>query len=307
MIYQISHIALKIKHYSSNLFDNSIDWKQFMSQIFECWSALIADTNFGSLVQISDFVHVVIGTRIIKTSCPRHYWAVGLSRNKSPCIWGNLLLNRPIKVEIGLDLGWLLLRNLLLLIQSRPWQGISSSCWIWSSASWLKLLWSLVIIISLRACYGRLWSGSSNSTKVISSTHVVWVLLLNVQAFILVCSSLGHLILVTELLIWLRELNLRHWFSWLFSYVGLLNGCTQVVGISPNTANTIIVLGVKQLTWLAFNVYQLGIVEVSLNLIDWSECLNAGFVYIFWLYLIRRQLCWWECWLRSFGRAGQSI
>lgn len=86
MIYQISHIALKIKHYSSNLFDNSIDWKQFMSHIFECWSALIADTNFGSLVQISDFVHVVIGTRIIKTSCPRHSCAVGLSRNKSSCI-----------------------------------------------------------------------------------------------------------------------------------------------------------------------------------------------------------------------------
>ena len=83
-----------------------------MSHLAQLRCALTADSDSRGLVQVGHLVHVVIGAGIRDAGGPGDPSRVGLSGDKATRILGQLLLDRPVEVKVGLDLGGLLLLEL---------------------------------------------------------------------------------------------------------------------------------------------------------------------------------------------------
>ena len=70
VVYQISHVAFEVKHYTSDFLYYLIYGKNLMTHILKLWSAFSTHSYPCGLVQIVYLIHVMIRARICDASCP---------------------------------------------------------------------------------------------------------------------------------------------------------------------------------------------------------------------------------------------
>ncbi len=70
VIDQVSHVALKVEHDAAYLLNDLIDGKYFMPHLLKLRGTIAAHSNSCRFIEISDFVHIVVGTRVCDASRP---------------------------------------------------------------------------------------------------------------------------------------------------------------------------------------------------------------------------------------------
>ena len=99
-----------------------------MTQLLEAWKTYLADAYLGGFVQVGHLIHVVLGAGIADADRTCHTCAGGLCGDEASGVGrSDLLLDGPVEVEVGLHLGRLLLRELLLELQSGPREGVPTT------------------------------------------------------------------------------------------------------------------------------------------------------------------------------------
>ena len=105
LVNQVTHVAFQVEHNASDLFNDSIDGKQLVTHLFEKGCTLTAHTDARGLIEVGHLIHVVIGAGIRDTRSPGDSCRKSPGRHEAACILRHLLLDGPVEIQEGLDLG----------------------------------------------------------------------------------------------------------------------------------------------------------------------------------------------------------